>query len=1577
MRGFVTALFIALIISLTTTVSFAGQFVYTGDTLPSGSGWEVYHSNSNENGNSISSAIISNGGSNTWRLIDTSGAYRCAERNLSLGNIAFDTGATLAVNIRCSSSNSSSSYNIGISNGNVGGLCVQIRTNQASLMMFDGTTVGSAYTFTADITNYHKYFLTVQNAFLGNNGTATWNLYRDGNLVLTYTGAGIQDNYDGYFAGHDGTTGTGTWYYDWIACNNDGSYGPAQWNPVGPPPAPTLIAPAAGSTIYVPTTTIQWLKPVADAYQVHINTTNNSADANGWDSGVVSSAANSCVTGSLANGLYYIFVRLHTSLGWGAWSAAGYSFIVNTPTAPPGAPTVVAPAGGSTVAVHSPVIMWTGDMHDAYEVHVNTTNNSADADGWDSGQFAGAGSSCISGALANGSYYVFVRLRNLIGWGQWSAGVSFTVNAQSSPPAAPTIITPPDGSNVAIQKSAIRWMADAHDTYEVHINTTNNASDADGWDSGQVTSTDDWCDTGVLANGTYYVFARLRNIDGWGPWSAGHRFTVAFTGAEVKKSWNFLRYDMPYHLELLTHAPEYHVNRLEISHDNMMYAHEPINDVTRRNNINQLIDTAHANGISEVVLWVHEIMFNDLPTQYIVGGKVNLDDPGFWTWMDSEYEQLFTVCPNADGLVFTFGETDADFNDRSLTIHTGKSVEDTFAQAIQTLWNVCSRHNKSLYIRTWHYAGVDRMIRDAIVRNDPAIWMMSKATGAADWNVIQEDYDIIGTCTGHPELEEFDFTGEYWGLTYTPWAGIDYTRHLWSEFALPRGADGMVARIDRDSGNAVQTPNRINMFAMDVLGDYPDCSSADIYSYWCSHWFGSAGSKVASSLKRTFDITNACYGLPMFYPFSSYVANNYIKMSTFDLDCVNASLKANGNFQPGVSNYDLFHGRMVNAAIKLGVSVPSTLFGDFTPASTGQTSPACSATVVDAANGLNPNTFEARYSTDGGATWSAPVAITVTSDGAPTDPYHITTGPIPFGQARAALNKVNFTATNLALVVASQVFTVRGLDNAYVTLGSSVVSDGIAHPQGGDGNTSAASAGGRSCRTPASSGDVNMYFQTDDGYAYDRSPSTIYLQVDYYGSSGSIAPYYDSIWRNDEPLPPVYLSGGTTWRTATWKLDNVNFGHRVSGGNDFKLYVGSAAGTVFVSSVRLSYTPAAGTLAQPTNLVGSAISDARVNLSWNVVAGATKYQVCRNGGAIGWPTTTGYSDTGISPNTQYGYSVTAYDASNNTSCATRNTYVTTLATAPSPATITSNPQPNTWQTSSSMSFTAVGGFGTGKVAYYQYVWDESPRHTWTGSELNWPAATGNPPSDAGWSVWRATSSPTSSPPWLLYDGSTTQRCMSEQTTLENGIPTWVLTDQGRVWNTHARIGVWPNSIISRDTGMTVVGRIRCVDIPAGWRNSMGNLGINLRDRPTISAIIRPDIVYIDGGGSQAVDNGYTYHTYTIALKNATPGNDATATYNLYRDGALVSTTIQGPSGISDWAGPFFGHIGDDSMGGWAWQWVAWNTTGAYPPAASTTLTMSAPHYGSSYYLHVKSFNSDGVSSGSKMSARSTTGTAVR
>jgi chitodextrinase len=72
----------------------------------------------------------------------------------------------------------------------------------------------------------------------------------------------------------------------------------------------------------------------------------------------------------------------------------------------------------------------------------------------------------------------------------------------------------------------------------------------------------------------------------------------------------------------------------------------------------------------------------------------------------------------------------------------------------------------------------------------------------------------------------------------------------------------------------------------------------------------------------------------------------------------------------------------------------------------------------------------------------------------------------------------------------------------------------------------------------------------------------------------------------------------------------------------------------------------------PTNLVANPVSSSSIALSWTgstdnvAVAG---YRVSRNGTLVGSPTGTSWTDTGLTANTSYDYSVVAFDAAGNVS----------------------------------------------------------------------------------------------------------------------------------------------------------------------------------------------------------------------------------------------------------------------------------------------------------------------------------------
>jgi hypothetical protein len=144
-------------------------------------------------------------------------------------NISFDTGASVAAPMRASGLAGTLTCNLGISNGAVGGLFQPLYTTEVRLVDFNGTNDGS---YALDATAYHKYQFTVKNATAGNNASATWRVYVDGTLRITFTGAGLDNGFDDFMAGQAGTGATGYWLFDWIAGGADGEFGPTLWDPV-------------------------------------------------------------------------------------------------------------------------------------------------------------------------------------------------------------------------------------------------------------------------------------------------------------------------------------------------------------------------------------------------------------------------------------------------------------------------------------------------------------------------------------------------------------------------------------------------------------------------------------------------------------------------------------------------------------------------------------------------------------------------------------------------------------------------------------------------------------------------------------------------------------------------------------------------------------------------------------------------------------------------------------------------------------------------------------------------------------------------------------------------------------------------------------------------------------------------------------------------------------------------------------------------------------------------------------------------------------------------------------------------
>ncbi|MCX6374429.1 MAG: fibronectin type III domain-containing protein, partial [Armatimonadetes bacterium] len=225
-------------------------------------------------------------------------------------------------------------------------------------------------------------------------------------------------------------------------------------------------------------------------------------------------------------------------------------------------------------------------------------------------------------------------------------------------------------------------------------------------------------------------------------------------------------------------------------------------------------------------------------------------------------------------------------------------------------------------------------------------------------------------------------------------------------------------------------------------------------------------------------------------------------------------------------------------------------------------------------------------------------------------------------------------------------------------------------------------------------------------------------------------------WNRTTVAPyTVYWNGGSESMTrnqqingASWQLLKANVPFAL-GHTGFIRVTNSGIETgwnVMADAIKLEYadtTPPS----DPTNLSAMAMSSSQISLSWTASTdniGVTGYDIYRNASLVNTSPSNSFNDSGLAANTLYSYYVKAYDGQNNRSVNPSNTATRyTLSAVPGSSSVTCDKTVNTWQSTPTFTFTAVGGFGAGSIQYYRYAWTQSSTHSWTGYETQWSSGT--------------------------------------------------------------------------------------------------------------------------------------------------------------------------------------------------------------------------------------------------------------
>ena len=139
---------------------------------------------------------------------------------------------------------------------------------------------------------------------------------------------------------------------------------------------------------------------------------------------------------------------------------------------------------------------------------------------------------------------------------------------------------------------------------------------------------------------------------------------------------------------------------------------------------------------------------------------------------------------------------------------------------------------------------------------------------------------------------------------------------------------------------------------------------------------------------------------------------------------------------------------------------------------------------------------------------------------------------------------------------------------------------------------------------------------------------------------------------------------GSTTNTVANILTHT---YSVAGTNTVSLTVSGSAGASTITLTNYIVVSDAVAPITPTGLTAMQISASQINLSWNSSTssgglGFAGYKVYRDGAQIGTTTATSYAETGLAPNSDYCYTVAAYNNEGETSAPSAQACANTLAT---------------------------------------------------------------------------------------------------------------------------------------------------------------------------------------------------------------------------------------------------------------------------------------------------------------------------
>ncbi|HEX6738594.1 MAG TPA: hypothetical protein VF310_09995, partial [Vicinamibacteria bacterium] len=336
--------------------------------------------------------------------------------------------------------------------------------------------------------------------------------------------------------------------------------------------------------------------------------------------------------------------------------------------------------------------------------------------------------------------------------------------------------------------------------------------------------------------------------------------------------WQLHEYNVPKLEEAVRRAPDYGVNFLVFSHelfrsvegflastDDADPAHPPAHVLELhtpeyfriipgwQRDLRRLGELATARRLP-YYLWVHE--FDDVPKRFLKDGRVDMEDPGLFPYLEQRYERLLAVMPGTAGFVLTLHESDFKVF-RNRDVASAEGVPQRIQRLARFFHGLLKRHGKQLILRNFFYEPLEmEYFRQALDGLPADIIVMSKDT-AHEFHPFYPWDPLHGQVGGRRQIIEVDLGVEKAWSSRGAYAQADYLRR-----AVQRARDtkvtGLVGRARLMWDQPFEDVHEVNLYAFSRFLADPDAGVDAVLRDWAArrHPAG-AVPYLASALKRS------------------------------------------------------------------------------------------------------------------------------------------------------------------------------------------------------------------------------------------------------------------------------------------------------------------------------------------------------------------------------------------------------------------------------------------------------------------------------------------------------------------------------------------------------------------------------------------------------------------------------------------------------------------------------------------------------------------------------------------------------